>query len=103
MTTTDADAPVLSVRDLRVEFPLKGGGAIAPVRGVDLDLRRGARLGLVGESGSGKSLTALALMRLIRAPGRVRGQVLLHGKDLLALPERQMVRYRGSRDRKSVV
>ena len=92
-----AEPPVLSVRNLSVEFPVKGGGAIAPVRGVDLDLRRGARLGLVGESGSGKSLTALALMRLIRAPGRVRGQVLLHGKDLLALPERQMVRYRGSR------
>jgi oligopeptide/dipeptide ABC transporter ATP-binding protein len=88
---------VLSVRNLSVEFPVKGGGAVTPVRGVDLDLRRGARLGLVGESGSGKSLTALALMRLIRPPGRVRGQVLLHGQNLLDLPERQMVRYRGSR------
>jgi oligopeptide/dipeptide ABC transporter ATP-binding protein len=87
---------VLSVRGLHVEFPGRGG-MVAPVRGVDLDLRRGARIGLVGESGSGKSLTALALLRLVRRPGRIRGQVLMHGVNLLDLPEREMVRYRGSR------
>jgi oligopeptide/dipeptide ABC transporter ATP-binding protein len=92
-----ATAPVLSVRNLSVQFPTKGGGAITPVRGVDLDLRRGGRLGLVGESGSGKSLTALALMRLIRPPGRISGRLLMDGRNLLDLPERQMVRYRGSR------
>jgi len=92
----EAAAPVLSVRSLSVEFPVRGG-TITPVRKVDLDLRRGGRLGIVGESGSGKSLTALALMRLIHPPGAVRGQVLIDGQNLLDLPERRMVHFRGSR------
>ena len=46
------------------------------------------RLGLVGESGSGKSTIALALMRLIRPPGKIEGgQVVLDGVNLLELPE----------------
>ncbi len=89
--------PVLSVRGLSVRFPAKDGTTVTPVRGIDLDLRRGGRLGLVGESGSGKSLTALALMRLIHPPGEVRGQVIMGGRNLLDLPESRMVRYRGSR------
>jgi oligopeptide/dipeptide ABC transporter ATP-binding protein len=98
-TSADAGAggeTVLSVRGLTVEFPGKGR-TVTPVRGVDLELRRGTRLGLVGESGSGKSLTALALMRLIRAPGRVRGEVILDGQNLLELPERRMAGFRGRR------
>jgi oligopeptide/dipeptide ABC transporter ATP-binding protein len=59
-------------------------------------------LGIVGESGSGKSVTALSLMRLIDAPGRiVGGQVLLHDDkgtvDLMALPREQMERIRGNK------
>ena len=94
-STVDPDV-VMEVRDLSVHFPVRGG-TISPVRGVDLRLRRGRRLGLVGESGSGKSLTALALMRLVRAPGRLTGEVLMDGQNLLDLPERRMVRYRGRR------
>lgn len=61
---------LLSVRDLKVHFPLGGGlfGArswVKAVDGVSFDIRRGSTFGLVGESGSGKSTTALAVMRLV--------------------------------------
>jgi peptide/nickel transport system ATP-binding protein len=77
----------LAVDGLTVEYPTADG----PVRGADaisLTVRPGERLGLVGESGSGKSTTALAILRLIRPPGRVvAGRALLNGTDLLALDE----------------
>ena len=61
---------ILSVRGLRVSFPV-GKGFVEPVRGVSFDIARGEAVGLVGESGSGKSLTALAVARLIEEPGLV--------------------------------
>jgi peptide/nickel transport system ATP-binding protein len=89
--------PLLDVRDLVVEIPLRGG-AITPVRGVSFVLNRRQRLGIVGESGSGKSLTALALMRLLTPPGRIAsGEVLLAGQDLTQLSEREMSRVRGGK------
>ena len=78
------DNTILQVRDLRVYYhtPL---GAVRAVDGVSFDLRVGERLGLVGESGSGKSTVAMALMRLIKPPGRIEGgQALFDGVDLLA-------------------
>jgi peptide/nickel transport system ATP-binding protein len=76
---------VLDVRDLHVSY-FTSRGAVRAVNGVSFSLARGETLGLVGESGSGKSTIALALLRLIKPPGRiVRGQVLLDGRDLLAL------------------
>ncbi|HEU5450327.1 MAG TPA: ATP-binding cassette domain-containing protein, partial [Acidimicrobiia bacterium] len=62
MTTTTAAAdPVLSVRDLTVEFPT-GDGVVSAVNGVDFDLTAGETLAILGESGSGKSVTAQAVM-----------------------------------------
>jgi peptide/nickel transport system ATP-binding protein len=91
------DAPVLEVRDLAVEFP-GHREAIRPVRGVSFALHRRQRLGIVGESGAGKSLTALALMRLLPPPGRIAaGRVLLAGRDLVPIREREMARVRGGR------
>jgi oligopeptide/dipeptide ABC transporter ATP-binding protein len=87
---------LLDVRDLTTVFPLEGGVARA-VDGISFTLERGRVLGLVGESGSGKSVTALSLMRLVPPPGKiVAGRVLLDGRDLLALPEREMREVRGA-------
>jgi peptide/nickel transport system ATP-binding protein len=72
---------LLDVRDLRVTYP---GGAAA-VRGVDLTLEAGRKLGVAGESGSGKSTLALALLRLLPAGTRVTGEVLLDGEDVLTM------------------
>ena len=82
--------PVLRVNDLRVYYHTARG----PVKAVDrvsFALEPGTRLGLVGESGSGKSTMALALMRMIKTPGRIEGgQMLLGDTDLARLDEEAM-------------
>jgi oligopeptide/dipeptide ABC transporter ATP-binding protein len=85
----------LSARGIRVEAPgLEGAAAL--VDGVDLEVPAARTLALVGESGSGKTLTALALLRAVPPPARVAGgRVLLDGRDLTALGEREMRRVRG--------
>ncbi len=85
---------ILQVRDLRVSYYTRSG-VVKAANGVSFDLGVGERLGLVGESGSGKSTTAMALMRLIRPPGKIEGgQVILDGVSLLDLPEERMRRLR---------
>ncbi|MGH2614033.1 MAG: ABC transporter ATP-binding protein [Thermomicrobiales bacterium] len=84
----------LSVRDLVVHYHTSRG-AVQAVNGVSFDVRQGERLGLVGESGSGKTTIALALLRLIRPPGRIEGgEMLLDDLDLLSLTEEEMRRVR---------
>lgn len=80
---------LLEIRNLSVEFgPLDR--PFAAVQGLDLDVARGELLGVVGESGSGKSVSMLAVMGLIEAPGRVKADVLrFDGQDLLALQPKQ--------------
>ena len=86
---------LLEVHGLATAFEHEHGAARA-VDGVSFTLEAGQVLGLVGESGCGKSVTALSLMRLAPLPGRVvAGEVLLEGRELLALPEREMRRLRG--------
>ncbi|MFF8017110.1 oligopeptide/dipeptide ABC transporter ATP-binding protein [Streptomyces sp. NPDC007929] len=72
---------LLDVRNLTVTY---AGGAAA-VRGVDLRLEAGRKLGLAGESGCGKSTLALALLRLLPAGARITGEVLLDGEDVLTM------------------
>ncbi len=85
---------VLQVRDLRVYYHTKRGPARA-VDGVSFDLAERERFGLVGESGSGKSTTGLAILRLIKPPGRIEsGGIQLSGVDLLKLSEDEMRRIR---------
>jgi len=87
--------PVLSVRDLRVEFELPAG-LLPAVGGVDLDLAAGELLALVGESGSGKSALAMSLVGLNRGPRtRISGVVELGGQDLVAADEARLRRVRG--------
>jgi peptide/nickel transport system ATP-binding protein len=73
--------PLLRVEDLHVTYP----GGVPAVRGVDLELASGQRLGLAGESGSGKSSLALALLRLLPPGTQVSGRVLLGGEDVLTM------------------
>jgi len=82
--------PILQITDLRVYYYVDVG-AVKAVDGVSLSLDPGTKLGLVGESGSGKSTMALALMRMIKQPGRiVSGQMQLDGVDLVALSDEEM-------------
>lgn len=82
--------PVLRINDLRVYYHT-ARGPVKAVDGVSFALEPKTRLGLVGESGSGKSTMALALMRMIKTPGRIQGgQMLLGDVDLARLDEEAM-------------
>jgi oligopeptide/dipeptide ABC transporter ATP-binding protein len=85
----------LTVRGLTTTFDTPRGTAIAAAD-VDLDVAPGEVLGLVGESGSGKSVTLRSIMRLIREPGHVSGRVDWRGRDLVAMPDEELRRIRGS-------
>jgi len=85
-----ASGPILQVNDLQVNYETVDG-AVKAVSSVNLTLQAGERLALVGESGCGKTTLALAIMRLIRPPGRiVQGEIILDGRDLLKLNEEEM-------------
>lgn len=86
---------LLEIRNLKVEFGPKDH-PFAAVQGVDVTLDRGELLGVVGESGSGKSVSMLALMGLVEAPGRVSADVLrFDGHDLLTLAPKERRRIVG--------
>jgi ABC-type dipeptide/oligopeptide/nickel transport system ATPase component len=96
---TDSSAaprgPILEASDLDVVYPLPDGDVVA-VKNFRLAIREGEFVGLVGESGSGKSTAALALMALVRAPGRiVRGKVCFKGENLLVKTDDQLRSIRG--------
>ena len=87
---------VLEVKNLKTYF-FTQEGVVKAVDDVSFSVAKGKTLGLVGESGCGKSVTAMSITRLISPPGRiVGGQILLNGRDLLSLPEREMRRIRGA-------
>ncbi|MCC6380093.1 MAG: ABC transporter ATP-binding protein [Burkholderiales bacterium] len=80
---------LVDIEDLHVEFP-SHAGVMRAVEGVSLAVDEGEVLGIVGESGSGKSVSMLALMGLVAAPGRVRaGRLAFAGRDLLRASERE--------------
>lgn len=89
----DGRPPLLEVADLVVTA---GRERVQLLRGVDLVVPEGGRIGIVGESGSGKSMAASALLRLL-PPGVeiASGSVTFAGRDLLALPEEELRRVRG--------
>ena len=88
--------PLLEVDRLTTAFPIEGAWAPA-VNGVSFAMAAGETMALVGESGCGKSLTALSIMRLIQAPGRIAsGRIFFKGRDLLWTSEREMQQVRGA-------
>jgi oligopeptide/dipeptide ABC transporter ATP-binding protein len=90
------DAPLLRVRDLVTSFRTDSG-VLRAVDGVSFDVPRATTVAVVGESGCGKSVTALSVLRLVGAPGRIEsGMVEFEGRDLLKLSERAMRDVRGN-------
>jgi peptide/nickel transport system ATP-binding protein len=86
--------PVLQIKNLQVSYYTDLGRATA-LDDATLSLDVGEKLGLVGESGSGKSTMALAMMRMIKPPGRIEGgQVIVGDTDLTALSDEEMLRAR---------
>ena len=89
--------PLLSVRDLIVEFPTRRG-TLRAIDRVSFDLKEGEVLGMVGESGAGKSITGAAIIGLIEPPGRIAGgEVWLRGERIDNLSIERMRRIRGKR------
>ncbi len=92
-----ADATLLDVRDLVVEFPTRRG-VLRALDGISFSIARGEVLGVVGESGAGKSLTGAAIIGLLEPPGRVAGgEIRLDGERIDNLPQAAMRRVRGKR------
>ncbi len=91
----DPQTPLLSVENLSVVFRSRDGDTKA-VDGIDFQIARGETLALVGESGSGKSVSALAVLRLLDPAAVQGGRILFKGRDLAALPERDMREVRGA-------
>ena len=87
---------VLDVRNLSVSFS-SFGETTNIVHDINFHINEAETVGIVGESGCGKSMTAMAIMQLIqRPPGVIEGEILLEGKNLLDLPEREMRKIRGN-------
>ena len=86
----------LEVRNLTVCFRTDRG-VVRPVNDVSLKVPAGRIVGIVGESGCGKSMTARAVMGLLRYPGKVTGGfVILDGREITALPEKERRKLRGN-------
>ena len=87
---------LLEVNNLQTHFPTRGG-LVKAVNDVTFHIDEGELLGLVGESGCGKSITALSIMRLISAPGKVAGgEILFKGENLLGFSDERMRQIRGN-------
>jgi peptide/nickel transport system ATP-binding protein len=91
------DTPLLSVRDLVVEFPTRRG-TLRALDQVSFDIQKGEVLGMVGESGAGKSLTGAAIIGLLEPPGRIAGgEIHLQGARIDNLRPEAMRKIRGRR------
>src|SRR4051794_4683909 len=94
-TGAAATAPALEIRDLCVDYRVRGVWREV-LRGISFTVERGGSYGLVGESGCGKSTSALAAIRYLPRNGRVSsGSITVAGEDVLALRGRDLQRYRG--------
>ena len=86
----------LEIRHLNTSF-FTQKGEVPAVRDVSLEVLQGQITGIVGESGCGKSVTARSVMGLVKYPGRVvSGEILLNGRELMNIPEKERCSLRGS-------
>src|SRR2546423_5839846 len=90
---TAANSQLLSVRNLRKEFPIKKGvfsrevGSVKAVNDVSLDIQPGETLGVVGESGCGKTTTGRTILRLLEPTS---GEITFEGKDVRRLDRKDL-------------
>jgi peptide/nickel transport system ATP-binding protein len=90
-------APLIEVQDLRIDLA-DGGSHVAAVEGVSFRIDRGETFGLVGESGCGKSITALALIGLLRRPLSIAaGAIRFEGREIQGLSAAEQRALRGNR------
>lgn len=88
-------AKLIQVKNLKTYFYTEEG-IVKAVDGVSFDIFEDEVIGLVGETGCGKSVTALSILNLVRAPGKIiEGQVIFREKDLVKLNKKEMRKYRG--------
>jgi oligopeptide/dipeptide ABC transporter ATP-binding protein len=89
--------PVLSIRDLAVQFTTDDG-VVKAVDGITYDVYPGETLGIVGESGSGKSVSTMSILGLIpQPPGKVvSGEAIFNGRDLLKVSKKELRHVRGN-------
>lgn len=94
-TRTDESQKLLEVKNLKTYFYTEEG-IVKAVDGVSFDIYEDEVLGLVGETGCGKSVTALSILQLVRAPGKIiDGSVHFKGENLLNLKESEVRNFRG--------
>ncbi|HRA49237.1 MAG TPA: ABC transporter ATP-binding protein, partial [Thermomicrobiales bacterium] len=88
------DNPLLSIRDLHIEYATDGD-PVKAVDGVSFDIAPGEVFGLAGESGSGKSTVAHGILRLLQPPAVITGgEVNFKGHDIFALTDKQLAQFR---------
>lgn len=87
---------ILSINNMSVQFETPDG-MVDAVSDLSYSVNTGETLGIVGESGSGKSQSVFALMGLTADNGRVTGEALLHGENLLTMSKRSLNKVRAEK------
>src|SRR5260221_13289319 len=86
----DKNSPILCVEDLQV-FYWTRRGPIRAVDGVSFTIERNERCGFIGESGCGKTTTMMAVLRLIKPPGKIeKGRIIVDGKNILEMGKEEL-------------